>query len=201
VRQYALEIEPNPAMYVPFAQRPSATVNVVVRADGAPAGMAAGIRSAIKRLDRALPVEVVAQSRRVARSAAEPGFRAALIGAFATMAVALSAIGIYGLLAGLVAERRREIGVRVALGATAFDVVALVVHESLRLATAGLALGALASLALGRLVSGLLFAVRPWDPLTFLGVAVVMTAAAAAASLVPARQVATVDPATTLREE
>jgi len=75
------------------------------------------------------------------------------------------------------------------------------VRESLRLAVAGLALGALASLALGRLVSGLLFGVRPWDPLTFVGVAVVMAAAAAAASLVPARQVARVDPAAVLRQE
>jgi putative ABC transport system permease protein len=201
VRQYSLDFEPNPAMYVPFAQNPSATVNLVVQASGAPSGAVAGIRSAIQRLDRALPVEVVAQSRRVARSAAESGFRTALIGAFAVVALVLSAIGIYGLLAGLVAERRREIGVRVALGAGTSDVVALVMRESLRLALAGLALGAVASLALARLVSGLLFGIRPWDPLTLVGVVVVMTAAAAAASLVPARQVARVDPATTLREE
>jgi putative ABC transport system permease protein len=201
VRQYSLNFEPNPAMYVPFAQNPSGTVNLVVRASGSPAGMVAGLRSAIQRIDRALPVEVVAQSRRVARSAAESSFRTALIGAFALVALVLSAIGIYGLLAGLVAERRREIGVRVALGAATSDVVALVMRESLRLSAAGLALGALASLALGRLVSGLLFGIRPWDPLTLAGVVVLMTTAAAAASLVPARQVARVDPATTLREE
>jgi putative ABC transport system permease protein len=201
VRQYSLNFEPNPAMYVPFAQNPSGTVHLVVRASGSPAGMVAGLRSAIQRIDRALPVEVVAQSRRVARSAAESSFRTALIGAFALVALVLSAIGIYGLLAGLVAERRREIGVRVALGAATSDVVALVMRESLRLSAAGLALGALASLALGRLVSGLLFGIRPWDPLTLAGVVVLMTTAAAAASLVPARQVARVDPATTLREE
>jgi putative ABC transport system permease protein len=201
VRQYSLNFEPNAAMYVPFAQIPAPTVNLVVQASGPPASAMAGIRSAIQRLDRSLPVEVVAQSQRVARSAAESGFRTALIGAFAVVALVLSAIGIYGLLAGLVAERRREIGVRVALGAGASEVVALVVRESVRLAAFGLALGAVASLALGRLVSGLLFGVRPWDPLTFVGVAVVMTAAAAAASLVPARQVARVDPATILRQE
>jgi ABC-type antimicrobial peptide transport system permease subunit len=201
VRQYSLNVEPNPAMYIPFAQDPSAVVNLVVQASGAPAGTVSGIRSAIQRLDRALPVEVVAQSRRVARSAADSSFRTALIGAFAVVALVLSAIGIYGLLAGLVAERRREIGVRLALGAATSDVVTLVMRESLRLAAAGLALGALASLALGRLVSGLLFGIRPWDPLTLAGVVVLMTAAAAAASLLPARQVARVDPATTLREE
>jgi putative ABC transport system permease protein len=201
VRQYSLNFEPNPAMYVPFAQIPGRTVNLVVQARGAPAGAAAGIRSTIQRLDRSLPVDVVAQSERVARSAAESRFRTTLIGAFAVVALALSAIGIYGVLAGLVAERRREIGVRVALGAGTSEVVALVVRESLRLAVAGLALGALASLALGRLVSGLLFGVRPWDPLTFVGVGVAMAAAAAAASLVPARQVARVDPAVVLRQE
>jgi putative ABC transport system permease protein len=201
VRQYSLNLEPTPAMYMPFAQIPARTVNLVVQVSGAPAGAMAGIRSAIQRLDRSLPVEVVAQSERVARSAGDSRFRTALIGTFAVVALVLSAIGIYGVLAGLVAERRREIGVRVALGAGASEVVGLVVRESLRLAVAGLALGAVASLALGRLVSGLLFGVRPWDPLTFVGVAVVMAAAAAAASLVPARQVTRVDPAAVLRQE
>jgi putative ABC transport system permease protein len=201
VRQYSLSFEPNPAMYVPFAQYPARTVNLVVQASGAPAGAMAGVRSAIQRLDRSLPVDVVAQSERVARSAAQSRFRTTLIGIFAVVALVLSAIGIYGVLAGLVAERRREIGVRVALGAGASEVVALVVRESLRLAVAGLAIGAIASLALGRLVSGLLFGVHPWDPVTFVGVAVVMAAAAATASVVPARQVTRVDPAAVLRQE
>jgi putative ABC transport system permease protein len=201
VRQYGLGTEPNPAMYLPIAQTPLAIVNVVARTGADPAAVAGLFRAAVHRLDPALPVEVVALADLVARSAAQPRFRAMLVGAFAAVAILLAAIGVYGVVAGLVTERRREIGIRMALGARIPDVVAMVLREGARLSMVGLAVGVAGALGLSRLMAGLLFGVRPFDLATLAGVTTIMAAVTLAATVVPARRAARVDPSSTLRDE
>jgi putative ABC transport system permease protein len=201
VRHYGLENEATPAMYVPFAQVPNPIVNVVARAEGSGTAAAGGLRSAVHGLDATLPVDVGAMSDLVARSAAQPRLRALLVGGFAAVAILLAAIGVYGVAAGAVSERRREIGIRMALGARATEVVSLVTRESARLAVAGLVIGVAGALSLSRVVAGLLFGVRPLDAATLAGVVGVMLAATLIATAVPARRAARVDPATALRDE
>ena len=130
-------------------------------------------------------MEVVALEELVARSTADTRLRAALVGGFASSAILLAAIGVYGLMAGFVADRLREIGLRMALGAGLEDVMRLIFNEGARFAGAGLLLGIAAALALGRALSSLLFGIRPWDPITFVGVATLVALVAAVACLRP----------------
>jgi hypothetical protein len=157
VRHYGLDNGATAAMYLPFAQAPNPLVNVVARVEGTETAAAGGLRSAVRGLDATVPLDVVAMSDLVARTAAQPRLRALLVGGFATVAILLAAIGVYGVAAGAVAERRREIGIRMALGARAPEVVSLVVRESARLAVAGLLIGVASALSLSHLVAGLLF--------------------------------------------
>jgi putative ABC transport system permease protein len=201
VRQYSPGFEPNPAMYVAMDQVPNPLVNLVVRGGADVSSTASAIRTLVRGLDRGLPVEVVALEERVARSTADTRLRAALVGGFACSAILLAAIGVYGLMAGFVADRRREIGLRMALGARVEDVMRLIFTEGARLAGAGLLLGIAAALALGRALSSLLFGIRPWDPVTFVGVATLVALVAAVACSMPARQAARIDPSRALRED
>jgi len=201
VRHYGLDNDATAAMYLAFAQTPVPIVNVVARADGNETAAAGAVRNAVRGLDGTLPVDVVAMSDLVARSAAQPRLRALLVGGFAAVAILLAAIGVYGVAAGAVAERRREIGIRMALGARVPEVVSLVVRESARLAVAGLAIGVASALSLSHVVAGLLFGVRPLDVATLAGVVSVTLAATLIATAVPARRAARVDPATALRDE
>jgi ABC-type antimicrobial peptide transport system permease subunit len=137
----------------------------------------------------------------IAVTTAERRLARLLFGAVAAVALALAAAGIYGVLASGVAERTREIGVRGALGASPRDIVRLVARQGARLAGPGLAAGLLGAVALGKLLSGLLFGVGPADPLTLAGVAAVLAAVAGVACAVPALRAARVDPAATLRAE
>jgi ABC-type antimicrobial peptide transport system permease subunit len=182
-------------------QAPNPLVNLVVRGGTDVSSAASAIRTLVRGLDRGLPVEVVALEERVARSTADTRLRAALVGGFASSAILLAAVGVYGLMAGFVADRRREIGLRMALGARVEDVMRLIFSEGLRLAGAGLLLGIAAALALGRALSSLLFGIRPWDPVTFVGVATLVTLVAAVACSMPARQAARIDPSRALRED
>jgi putative ABC transport system permease protein len=201
IRQYSPGFEPNPAMYVALDQAPNRLVNLVVRGSTDLSSTAAAIRGLVRGLDRGLPVEVVALEERVARSTAATRLRAALVGGFAATAILLAAVGVYGLMAGFVAERRREIGLRMALGARVEDVMRLIFREGARLAGAGLFLGIAAALAFGRALSSLLFGIRPWDPVTFMGVAALVALVAAVACSMPARQAARIDPSRALRED
>jgi putative ABC transport system permease protein len=201
VRQYSPGVEPNPAMYVAVDQAPNPLVNLVVRGGTDVSSTASAIRTLVRGLDRGLPVEVVALEERVARSTADTRLRAALVGGFASSAILLAAVGVYGLMAGFVADRRREIGLRMALGARVEDVMRLIFSEGARFAGAGLLLGIAAALALGRALSSLLFGIRPWDPVTFVGVATLVALVAAVACSMPARQAARIDPSRALRED
>jgi putative ABC transport system permease protein len=134
-------------------------------------------------------------------SIAEPKFRALLLGFFAFTALLLGAIGLYGVMSYLVTQRTREVGVRIALGATRSQVIRLVLREGLRLTLTGLAIGIIGALALAHLLTSMLYQVRPTDPLTFAAVSVFLGATALFASCLPASRAAKVDPMTTLRYE
>src|SRR5262249_6410145 len=152
-------------------------------------------RAQVAALDPDQPVyDVATMEDRLARSVAPARFHTGLLAAFALVAVALAAIGLYGLLALLLAPRTHEIGIRGARGARRADVFRLVAGETLRLTVAGAALGLAGALALTRLLGGLLYAVSPTDPLTFAAMALLFAAVALAASWVPARRAMRMDP-------
>ena len=134
-------------------------------------------------------------------SIAEPRFRTVLLGSFALMAVVLAAVGVYGLISFSVAQRTREIGIRVALGAQSRQVIAPVLWEGLGLALTGIAIGIAASLAATRLLAEFLFGVEPTDPMTYTAVALLLLAIALVASYIPSRRALRVDPITALRAE
>jgi len=137
----------------------------------------------------------------VSSSIAQPRFRTLLLGLFGALAVALAAIGLYGVLAYTVTQRTHEIGIRMALGAQMRDVLSLIVRQGMTLAVAGVALGLMAALALTRVLSSMLYEVKPTDPITFGSVALLLTAVAFLACFIPARSAAKVDPMEALRYE
>jgi putative ABC transport system permease protein len=156
----------------------------------------------IQRIDPDQPVQSLATMGDViARTTSEPRFLLQVIGAFSMVAVLLSAIGLYGVLACSVAGRTREIGIRMALGAASGSVIRMVLRRTLRLAAAGVALGTVGAFALTRVLGAFLFEVRPTDPVAFTSVAVLLLAVALLAGLLPARRAATVDPLVALRHD
>jgi len=206
VRYGRLSGPPEAVVYVPYLQRtrviPWAPAYLVVRTQGDPAPLVAAIRRQVAAVDRDQAAGD-ALSGDDLREASLGGtrFNAAVMTVFATVALLLAVLGVFGIMAYSVKQRRREIGVRMALGARRGDVMRLVVGQGVRLAVVGVALGLVAALALGRALTGLLFGVRPADPLTLGAVASLLAATAVAASYLPARQAARVDPAAALRDE
>jgi putative ABC transport system permease protein len=191
---------PAPMMYVPYAQAPFWGGNIVIRTNLEPPAAAAAIRRRVAELDKDLPVSgVVKLEDLVDSSVAQPRFRTYLLELFATLAVLLAATGIYGVISYSVARRTREIGIRVALGASRAGVLKLVVGESLLLTFAGLALGVPGALLAGRLLKNMLFRVSPADPITLVAVAAVLLAVAFFASYVPVRRAMRVNPTEALR--
>jgi ABC-type antimicrobial peptide transport system permease subunit len=200
VAQAGLGAESRWAVYLPHAQRPNPWMSVVLWTYGAPEAVVPMLRQAVAELDGELPVaQVETLARRRADSLARERFQTTLFAAFALLAVALAAVGVYGVTAYGVARRRRELAVRSALGASRGALFRLVVGATLAEAAAGLAAGLLAALALGRLMAGVLFGVRPADPFTFATVALLLTAVAFAAAYLPARWASAAQPATALR--
>ncbi len=175
---------------------------VVVRTQGDPAALASAIRTAVAAVAGTQPiVKLATMDQVVSRSTTQRRLALTLFGAFAIAALLLAVAGIYGVLAGSVSERTREIGVRSALGATPGDIVGLVVGQGGRLAAIGIALGLGGSLALTRYLRSLLFGVAPTDPLTLGGVVVLLGVVTLAACLIPAVRAARVDPSRALRSE
>jgi predicted permease len=208
VRMQSAEAPPEPVLYIPYAQKPWAWLSwatLVARAGPGrdPASLAPAIRGVLRALDAELPVHRFATVRALyAGTTASRRFATMLLGAFvAGLALVLGSIGMYGVLSFAVAQRRREIGIRIALGAAAGRVMGAVVRGALALALAGIAVGGAAAVALTRLLQALLYETSPTDPLTFGAVAVVLVAVAVAASLVPAWRAARVDPVLALRAE
>ncbi|WP_035346841.1 ABC transporter permease [Edaphobacter aggregans] len=159
------------------------------------------IRAQVAALDSTLPVDIATLRQRVSKLADQPRFQATLVGFFAAIGLTLAVIGLYGVIAFLVAQRTQEIGVRMALGAARMDILRLVMGRSARLIVAGVVAGLVAALATSRVLSSLLFGVGPRDPVTFGAVTLLLIVVALAATLVPARSASRVDPAVALRSE
>ncbi|HSF16006.1 MAG TPA: ABC transporter permease [Vicinamibacteria bacterium] len=177
-------------------------MTLVVKTAADSGGVLAPIRETIRSLDPNVPVyDVQTMEDVVAASVSEPRFTLMLLGLFAGVSLILASVGIYGVLSYLVGQRIHEIGIRMALGAGAGTVLRMVLKQAALLALAGMALGVTLALGLTRLMTGLLYGVRPTDPLTFLGIVVVLVTVALVASYAPARRAARVDPMRALRME
>lgn len=206
VRHNAVIEEPRAEMYVAHAQLPEHIgsaprgMSLVLRTAGDPLTAAPLIRNAVRAVDRNLPVSDVRTMADVtAQALSQPRFVAVLLGLFAGAALLLASVGIYGTISLLVAERTREMGIRMALGADRASVMRLVLGQGLRLTAAGLALGVAGAAALSQVLSGLVYGVSLLDPLTFIGVPALLGLIGALACAAPAWRAASVTPAETLR--
>jgi putative ABC transport system permease protein len=202
VRQDGPREPVRPEVLVPWPQAPWLAATLIIRATGDSGAVQRAVREAIWSVDRNLPA-YPAQTIDEALSSqvATPRLYMILFGVFSALAVALAALGIYGLLAHIVGRRTSELAIRVALGARRSTIVRLIVGEGIRLSVAGIVLGLLGTIVLTRLMRSLLFEVSPHDPLTFAGVAIVLLVVAFTACYIPARRAARTDPATALRHE
>jgi putative ABC transport system permease protein len=219
MRQGRLDQEPTPQYFVDYRQVLALTqarqmpvaqqerlafgfMSFVVRTDGDPARLMPTMRTLIARVDSNLGIDaMVPMEQLVASSLTRQRFYAAVMGVFAAIAVLLSAVGMYGVLAYAVAQRTREFGVRTALGATSRDVLALVLRQGLLLTSIGIGIGLAGAIALTRYIEGMLFDVKPLDPLTYVAVVALFAAVTSIASFVPARRATKIDPLTALRYE
>jgi len=205
VGQTSIDVHREPAIYQPIQQLTQTFflghMSFIVRAVGDPALLLPMMRRALRDVDPNQPIGSIGTvESAISATVAEPLFQARLIGAFSIVALVLAAIGIYGVVAYSVAERTREIGIRVALGAGRGDVVGMVLRRLLVLLVPGVALGVAGALATTRVLSSLLFEIRPDDPATFISVAVLLAAVAIVAGMMPARRASRVDPLVALKE-
>jgi len=204
VHQRALDASESSQFYVPERQWQFAdnVVAVVVRTQSDPTALTRAARAAVQGVDPSQPVTAVATMEQVvATSTAQRRLALMLFGAFASLALVLAVAGIYGVLAGAVAERTREIGVRSALGATPGAILRMIMVQGMRLAVAGLAIGLVGALSLGRFLQSLLYGIDAADPLTLGGVALLLAGVALAACVLPAFRALGVDPITALRSD
>jgi predicted permease len=203
--------EPDPAIYLPALQNRDflgandshvAYITLVLRTEGNPADLAAAVKRTVWSFDRNLPIsEVLTMDRVVADATAQPRFEMLLLGIFAAVALVLAAIGIYGVMNYSVSRRRREIGIRISLGASRADVLRMVMQQGMLQVLAGTAAGIAGALLLSKLIAKMLYGVQPADPVTFGGVAVVLGLAALLAVCIPARRATRIDPMVALRNE
>jgi putative ABC transport system permease protein len=175
---------------------------LTVRTTAPAAGLTESVGREIRRLEPNVIVsEASTMDEAISDSVAQPRFRTTLIGAFALLALLLAAVGIYGVIAYSVSQRTQEIGVRMALGARRADVLAMILGEGAILAAIGIAIGLAGALALTRLLAGLLFTVKPTDPVTFVAVSLLLAVVSVAAGFLPAQRATRIDPLTALRWE
>jgi putative ABC transport system permease protein len=211
VTQWSWAAEPDYEVYLAFLQNKillenmhpwSSYMSLVVRTSADPAGMTKAVQKAVWSIDKNLPLSrVQTYDQIIAGSVWQQRFNLLLVGLFAMLALVLSAVGIYGVMAYSVTERTHEIGIRMALGAKQGDVLGLVIREGMALAAIGAAVGLAGAFAITRLLSGLLYQVKATDPAIFAGVPVVFAAVAFLASYLPARRATRVDPMIALRWE
>jgi predicted permease len=201
-RYRTLLAEAPPILYLPVLQAYDGRTTLVIHTAGEPARLIETIRGEVARVDKNLPLFAVkSMSEQVAVTLWQQRMAAGLIGIFGVLALALAAIGLYGVMSHAVAQRTHEIGIRMALGADHRAVVGLVVKQGLRVAVTGLLLGIVAALALTRLMTSLLYEVSTTDPMTFIVASALLMAVALLASYIPARRAARVEPLAALRHE
>jgi ABC-type antimicrobial peptide transport system permease subunit len=208
VRHRGLDADPWPELYLPHAQFPAGTgtplrtLRIVLRTEADPALLAGPLRAALAELDPDIPLaDVQTMEEALGHWAAERRLTMMLVGAFAFLALGLGAVGVYGVMAHLVVQRTREIGIRMALGAVPREILGLVITQGAWLAGLGIAAGLVGAFAATRLLTGLLFGIGPTDPTTFVGTAAALAAVATIASLLPALRAIRTDPVDALRAE
>ena len=202
IRQTNLSDGPAPGIYIPYTQEPMPWQTLVVRTKNDPMALAGLIRHEVAALDPEQPVARVATlDELMEASTAQPRFRTLLLGSFAGVALLLSAIGIYGVMAYTVSRRTREVGVRMALGARPVDILKLIFGESMTLTLLGVGFGLVGAFAVTRVMKTLLFRVTSTDPFTFTSVTLLLCSVALLASYFPARRAMHVDPMAALRDE
>jgi predicted permease len=199
LHRQGLERQPIPEFFLPSTEP---TMDIIVRGTSDPMALASAVRNEIQSVDKnSMVLRVATMDQALGNLSAQRRFQTWLLALFAGVALLLSAIGIFGVMRYSVAQRTREIGVRIALGANSADVLRLVIGQGLRLALIGVAIGLLAALALTRVLARLLFGVSAHDPVTFVGVTLLLVGAAFLACYLPARKAAQVDPMVALRYE
>ena len=202
IKQFGVREGTTEGIYLPFSQSPPRTSTITVRVAEEATAVAPSARRVVGALDPELAVfGVESMTQILARSIWQPKLQTLLVGTFAVIALVLAAVGVYGVVSYAVAQRTREIGVRIALGAQRSAVLRLVIAQGVRLTLIGVAVGLAGSLAGARLLEGLLFGVRARDPLTFGGVPILLFLVAVIACYLPARRAANVDPAVALRAD
>jgi putative ABC transport system permease protein len=200
IKEFRLNEAPRPVMYLSHRQFPSAFMYIMVRTSTAPAALAPSIQREINAVDPDQPISNV-RTMEQAVSDAVPRFSVELLGLFAGVALLLSTIGVYGVTSHAVSQRTREIGIRMAIGASGAEMLAMVIKERVVDGLIGVTLGILGALALTRAMSTMLYGVTPRDAGAYTGASVALIAAALVASYLPARRAASVDPMTALRIE
>jgi putative ABC transport system permease protein len=207
VRHFSLDEPPTPEAYVPFLQDPLSktyqrSMTIVARTKADPGAVAGSLRAALTSLDKSLPVYALKPMTEYLRdSLSRHRFNLILLSVFGVGALALAAVGVYGVISCGVAQRTHEIGIRLALGAGRRDVLKLILSQGLKLVLLGVVIGLGAAFALSRWMETLLFGVRPTDPLTFAGIAAVLLLVSLVACWIPARRATRVDPLVSLRNE
>ena len=208
VRNYGLDEEVKPEVYVPFLQSAPdylssvvSALTVVVRSAIEPAALGSALREQVQVLDKDQPVsEIKTMEWYLAESMAQRRFNMLLLGAFAGLALVLAAVGIYGVIAYTVTQRTHEMGIRIALGAKGGDILRLVFGNAMATSLTGIALGLAAAFALTRLLRSLLYQVSPTDPVVFAAIPLLLLSVAVIATYLPARRAMKVNPITALRE-
>ena len=203
VRRKGLDAEVQPEMYVPYLQKPERRLNLVIRTEASdPSQLLPAVRAEVKAFD---PKQIIWRTQTLEQllgtSVAPRRFNMMLLGIFAGVALVLAAVGLYGVMSYSVSWRTHEIGIRMALGAKRGDVLRLVVRQGMIMTLIGLVLGLIGAFSMSRVIAGLLYGVSATDPLTFIGVSIVLMAVALLACLVPARRATRVDPIIALRTE
>jgi putative ABC transport system permease protein len=202
IQYNAVEDEVAPDVYLPNLQRTVPSAALFIRTQGAPAALIPAVRREVLAVDRDLAIfDVKTGQERIGSALSKSRFGAWLLAVFAGLALLLSAFGVYGVIAYVVAQRTREIGVRMALGARRIDIFKLIVGQGAALVVPGLAAGLLGAFGLTRVLSGLLYSVTATDPWTFVGVSALLAAVALLACYLPARRAAQVDPLSALRAD
>lgn len=202
IKSKGLTADAEPHYYLPYAQAVVTNPYLTIRTSGDMASIEGAVRAAVHEMDKSVPVyQVSPLEDYVSKSAAQPRFQTFLLTSFAGIALALAAIGLYGLLSYMVAQRTLEIGLRMALGAQRADVLAMIVRRGLALALIGVGAGVAISIAIARLLAGMLYGIRPYDLVTFAATSVLLLLVSAAASSIPAYRAARLNPIATLREQ